>query len=327
MEKRCYGCMRPKGTGKFCGYCGYPAQGQNGNRALPVGTVLRGRYLVGKELDFGHSSIRYLGWDLKRSARVAIRECFWFTNNHRTSGSVVAAFDDSRFQLGKDGCLELARNLERLRGVEDVVQFYELFSENNTLYIVMEYVDGIPLMEYVRRRGGKLSAEETFRLMRPVIWTMIQVHDQGVIHRDLNPENIFIQPDGRRRILGFSTPQERKLENTDMNSYERWPEYYVAKDALMTRSKPDQRIDQYSLCAIIYYCLTGEHPPVFLNRMADGVQIKWDEIPALTSAQRRALKKGTACEKKARFGNLRALENALFENRRYGRIDLLGKIW
>ncbi len=318
VRPRCNGCMHIKGPESRCSFCGWLETDQNGYHQLPVGTMLNDQYWIGRALGQGGVGITYLGWDTKLAIPVAIKEYYPSHQVTRTQGTTVTVTmreNTHTFEEGKDRFLKEARTLAKLRSQHHIVQVYNFFSENNTAYIVMEYIEGITLQEHIRHKGGKLTVEETFSIMQPIFRVMEQVHEAGMIHRDISPDNIMIQKSGSVRILDFGTARDVDMEAGQLtHSTQAVLKRGFAPPEQYTNGREiDQRADMYALCGTIYYCLTGNRPLDALNRLLDRTEIPWAEIPGLTAKQEVALKKGTALQVKDRFSNLCELEKELFQ--------------
>ena len=164
--------------------------------ALPDGSVLSGQYIIYKVLGQGGFGITYEAQDHKTGGKVAIKEFFPDSLATRHQGeTTVMPFTGERgdnFAYGKECFLQEAETLGRFIGTPGIVRIYSYFEENGTAYFVMDFIDGISLDEYIKQNGGKLGFEETNRILRPVMEALEAVHSQGVIHRDIAPDNIYI---------------------------------------------------------------------------------------------------------------------------------------
>ena len=132
-SKRCYGCMQYKEDGPFCEHCGYDERRQNAPHQLPAGTVLQGKYLIGRVLGQGGFGITYLGLDMTLDIPVAIKEYYptgVVTRECSYSHSVTLATgeSDTRFVENRDRFLREARILAKLQDVPEVVRIKTFFT-------------------------------------------------------------------------------------------------------------------------------------------------------------------------------------------------------
>ena len=320
MEKyRCPGCM---GTTEntVCEKCGWPMGKNNEVHQLPVGTRLRDQYIIGRALGQGGFGITYLGWDDYLDMPVAIkefypnamvaRECTVSATVHCTSEQVLP-----NYTISKERFLREAKALARLRDVPEVVGVYGFFEENGTAYIIMEYVKGTDLATYVARRGGWLSPEETFRILRPVMEALEMVHQAELVHRDVSPDNIMLHPRGGAKLLDFGAV--RNVEGAEAGRDMARSTEAILKHGFAPAEQYKSRgglgpwTDEYAMCATVYYCLTGRIPPQAVERMLEDIEVDFD-IPGLPQHQREALTKGMSIRSKDRHGSMRKLIDALF---------------
>ncbi len=327
MAQRCYGCMRIKGSAVRCGFCGYLETEKNAKHQLAAGAVLHGRYGIGKVLGQGGFGITYLAWDMEQRIPVALKEYYPSSVANRSHGCTVSSFNGRAYQEGRDRFLKEAQALSQLRWLSNIVQVYGSFVENNTAYIVMEYIDGITLQEHVRRRGGRLSPEETFTILRPIIKAMSLVHESGMIHRDISPDNIMIQPNGRVIILDFGTARNLDLEVGRLTHSTQvvLKQGFTPVEQYISGKRVDQRTDEYALCMTMYFCMTGHPPPDSLRRFVDHVPFSWNGIPGLSRMQLMALKRASAVKAAVRFPDLKSFEKALFQPPELNLLRILGE--
>ena len=315
--KRCYGCMKLKQNSPICEHCGYDERRTNGPHQLPVGTILQGKYLVGRVLGQGGFGITYLGRDIKLDIPVAIKEYYPTGMVSRESSvdcAVTVATDgeDTRFAENRDRFLREAQTLARLEDVSEVVQVKNFFEENNTAYIVMGYVRGITLKEHMRRSGGKLPAREVFRLLEPLMEALGQVHELGLVHRDISPDNIMLQPNGRARLIDFgaahaATAAGDKSTQAVLKHGFAPPEQYQSKGILGPWT------DVYAMCATVYHLLTGLQPPNITDLLMGEADFEWEALQGLTPGQLAALKQGLVTQYKKRIQSMDELCRRLFD--------------
>ncbi len=316
MEQyRCYGCMNLKTQRPQCEHCGFDESTRNLSHQLPIGTVLYNQYVIGRVLGQGGFGITYLGWDQNLDRPVAIKEYFPANIVRRDashSHTISITTGDNFFYSGRDRFLREAQTLAKLQDVPEIARVHNFFSVNGTAYIVMEYVNGITLQNYVRQKGGKLSPAETIAIMQPVIQAMARVHQAGMIHRDISPDNIMLERSGRVRLLDFGTARPTSSEQEATHSTQAVVKFgFAPMEQYQTRGNLGPWTDVYSLCATAYYCMTGTVPPEATSRVMGETNYQWQSIPGLSPHQAAALEKGTALAIQDRFHDMPSLGAAL----------------
>ena len=262
----CYYCMNPLNGQTVCPVCGTPV-GTTGTSEhkpfylMPGSTLHGGRYLLGRVLGAGGFGITYIGFDTVLRFRVAIKE--YFLMNYATrmpSDPNVVMHSTSylqTFDQGKERFLHEAQILASMDKVPAIVDVKDFFEENGTAYIVMEFIQGTTLKEVVQARGGRIPPEEMFPLIEPLFRAMIKVHEKGLIHRDIAPDNLMLE-NGDIRLLDFGCAREATTGSETMT--------IMLKPGFAPLEQYDGRgqgpwTDVYALCATLYFCLTGEVPP------------------------------------------------------------------
>ncbi len=322
MEKRCLGCMQLKTQSPICEHCGYNETVQNLSHQLPAGTLLHGQYMVGRVLGQGGFGITYMGWDNTLGVAVAIKE--YYPNSVATREctrslmvSSTGANGGINFDHNRERFLREARMLARLGWVPGIVRVYNLFEENGTAYIVMEYVKGMDLRQYVQRAGGRLRAAQTLHILRPILEALEKVHNADLVHRDISPDNIMVLPDGSAKLLDFGAVREvvdADAEKELVQSTEAILKHgFAPLEQYQKRGTLGPWTDVYALCGTIYYCLMGKVPPDAPARMVDEVEMGWETIPGLTESQIDALEQGMALRARDRLANVGQLYEALYQ--------------
>ncbi len=321
-RKRCYGCMRLKTSSPICEYCGYDENTPNAPHQLPAGTVLKEQYLVGRVLGQGGFGITYLGWDLYLDIPVAVKEYY-------PSGAVmretsvtmdVISYDGetgNRFANNKERFMREAKMLARFSQVPEIVQVKNFFLANNTAYIVMEYVEGITLKQYVKDHGGKLSVEETLTILGPVVEALCKVHKAGLVHRDISPDNIMMLPQGGAKLLDFGAVRDVGAASVDKGLTKSTEailkQGYAPIEQYQKRGSLGPWTDVYALCATMYYCMTGHVPPDAPERLLGDEDLELRKrIPGLTASQEAALEHGMALRAEKRTNSMEVLHEELF---------------
>ena len=209
MGEVCGSCFYEKPTGVACPHCGYDPAKDEGKYpiALRAGTILNGRYIIGRVLGQGGFGITYVAQDYQTKSRVAIKEYLPTDFAGRTQGTNAVQIHSEEmrenFDYGKEQFLAEAKTLAEFIGNEHIVRIYSYFEENNTAYFAMEYINGVSLNNYMRERGGRLSVDEANGLLIPVMEALDWVHSKGIVHRDIAPDNIIITQNGTAKLLDF----------------------------------------------------------------------------------------------------------------------------
>ena len=312
---KCLGCMEPFECYP-CPKCGYdPGKTKNAEYALTPGTILAGKYLVGKVLGQGGFGITYIGWDISLERKVAVKEYYPSGQVSRSPGTRNLTWytTEAAEQARRDGMqmfLKEARKMSRADGIPGVVRVLELFQENGTAYIVMEFIEGITLKAKLQQTGP-LPWEQVREIFLPAIQTMAQVHKAGLVHRDLSPDNIMLLPDGSVKILDLGAAKDLSI-NSGASSMQ------VAKSGFSPLEQYTQRggsgpwTDVYSMAATIYYTLTGKLPPNAIDRL-DRDTLSWENADLLTlpPQMRKALQKAMAVQSQNRTQSMDALGQGL----------------
>ena len=267
----CYNCFQeiPEGGGT-CPYCGFDLAENQADypTALPAGTVLNDRYIIGRVLGQGGFGITYLALDTQLNAKVAVKE-FMPSDIATRVGTTVSVAMKSRsedFTYGAERFQEEARTLAKFMGHPNIAGVSSYFDENDTSYFVMDYIEGISFKTYIANQGGKVSVEDACNVMIPVLRALTAVHAEGFIHRDVTPDNIYITKDGMVKLLDFGSARYSigdKSKSLDVIL----KVGYAPKEQYIRRSRQGPFTDVYSCAACFYAAITGYLPPESLERM------------------------------------------------------------
>ena len=276
---------------KFCPECGRPYGSVNTESfALKPGTILDGKYLVGEMLGQGGFGITYIGFDLLLEQKVAIKEYFPMSTGmvSRENRSMVvwstAMMGKTGTQKGFDSFLKEARKMAKLGGIPGVVGVKSVFIQNETAYIVMDFIEGETLLKKLQREGP-MPFDTCLSLLTPIIQALAEVHEHGIIHRDISPDNIMVRPDGRLILLDLGAAKDLDIQGRDGNVQS---SQMVAKQGFSPIEQYQRNAsigpwtDVYAMAATIYYCCTGILPPTAVDRIVDDTLTCQ---PLLTQAQ------------------------------------------
>ena len=304
----CYNCFQAREAQEGpCPYCGFDLE-ENEKKfpvALRAGTVLNGRYIVGRVLGQGGFGITYLALDTQLNAKVAIKEFMPNDIATRIGTTVSVAMDtkSEEFAYGAERFQEEARTLAKFIGNPNIAAVTSYFDENDTSYFVMDYIEGISFKTYIANHGGKVSVEETLNVMIPVLRALTAVHAEGFIHRDVTPDNIYITKDGQVKLLDFGSARYSigdKSKSLDVIL----KVGYAPKEQYIRRSRQGPYTDVYSSAACFYAAITGFLPPESLERLDEDTLVPISqcgiEIPEYLD---KAILKGLAVQPEDRFQN------------------------
>ncbi|MBR4018708.1 MAG: serine/threonine protein kinase, partial [Clostridia bacterium] len=192
----------------ICPHCGKSANVPQNSSMLPVGSIISGgsgqQYQIGAPLGQGGFGITYVGLDCTLGRRVAIKEyfptrCAWRTEDHRV---VPRQGMEDIYRGGIKSFLEEARMLAALEDNPSVVKVRGFFEYSGTAYLIMEYLDGMALSSIVSK-NGPMSAKELLPKLNVFLSDLHRLHQSGVIHRDIGPDNVMLMPDGTLKLLDF----------------------------------------------------------------------------------------------------------------------------
>ena len=262
----------------FCSECGRPyGSVETEPFALKPGTILDGKYLVGEMLGQGGFGITYIGFDLLLEQKVAIKEYYPMSTgmvSRENSTTVVwssAVMQKSGMEKGFDSFLKEARKMAKLGGIPGVVGVKSVFIQNETAYIVMDFIEGETLLKKLQREGP-MDYGTCISLMTPIMQALVEVHKHGIIHRDISPDNIMVQSDGKLILLDLGAAKDLDIQGKDGNVQS---SQMVAKHGFSPVEQYGQAgkigswTDVYAMAATIYYCCTGVLPPSATDRMIE----------------------------------------------------------
>ena len=275
---------------------------------LRKGTRLIGRYTIEKVLGQGGFGITYLGIDELHEKKVAIKEFFpqgIVTRNIEYQDTVTVTFvgEKDNYEKGKERFLKEARTMAKFSKDEGIVKALDFFEINNTAYIVMEYLEGITLKQYLRE-NQRIAPEDLIELLVPLIESLDEIHSQGMIHRDISPDNIMVLPDGRIKLMDFGAARDYTEFGEKSLSIVLKPGY-APPEQYQTHGIQGPWTDIYALCATMYKCITGENPPDAIERVMDDhlKKISAFGIPVLPQIEE-AIIKGMSVAANDRYQNV-----------------------
>ena len=265
--KLCLGCMEPKADDGICPNCGYA----NNNPYLPSyiapGSILNERYLVGKLLSYNGEGATYIAYDVVTNKKMLIREYMPDALCTRVRGSSIICVNQQNLVQYKNFMAEfteLNKTLSKMRTLNHINPALDLFAENNTTYVVFDYIDGITLKQYLQENAGELSWDEVKKLFPPIFTTLSLVHNAGIVHKGISLETIFITSRGELKLTGFCITASRTA-NTEIAS--ELYAGYAAPEQYSSSNWQGTWTDVYAISAILYRILTGCMPTEAISRI------------------------------------------------------------
>lgn len=324
MQRRCLNCFNlfdivysDKEESEVCPYCGY-CEGTPPKELYhlyPGVGLYNNRYVIGTCIGFGGFGITYKAWDNVLETVVAVKEYYPTGLVQRVPGKpqVIIYTGESKeeYMQGLERFLDEAKNMAKFVDNPNIVHVDAFFEENNTAYLVMEYLPGMTLKSYLKSKGGRIGCEEVIPIADAVITALKEIHAGGIIHRDISPDNIMLCNDGRIKLLDFgaarfSDADQERTRSIILKPGFAPPEQYQAK------SKQGPWTDIYALCATVYRAITGVLPDESVNRVIEDtvqspIQI-YSDIPERIS---NTVMKGMSIYPEIRFSNVDELKKAL----------------
>ena len=313
----CMHCMEPLEDGAaFCPECGKAQSYDCPEHHLQPGTFLSGkRYLLGVALGEGGFGITYIARDIRLGMTVAIKEFYpmGYVSRNTAFSQTITATMRSRdyFEKGKRKFLDEAHLLAELNDEPGIVDVRDFFEENNTAYIVMEYLKGETLKAHLKA-SERLPFREAYAMLRPVMESLAAAHEKNVIHRDIAPDNIMLTKRGAK-LLDFGAARE--VFTTDENSLSILVKRGYSPYEQYTKKNQGPWTDVYALTAVLYRAVTGKAPEEALDRITEPDKpLPFDDAP-LNDRMKAALTTGLAVTADKRYRTvgelLRALDAAL----------------
>ncbi len=269
-ENLCMGCMNElKNEEDTCPKCGSERGETQQIPFLPMGIIIGDRYIVGKSLEINGEGISYIGYDKIKNLKVYIREFFPENLCSRAGNSIdinVASYKKGIFEKEFEKFLKYFKAVARLRNIPALCAIYDMFKENGTAYIIMEWIDGISLDKFVAEKGGSIPWNEAKPMFMPLLSALSSMHNSGVLHLGIYPGNILIEDKKKMRLTGFAMSDLRKINSPlegklydGCSALEQYIEIYDM----------DESTDVYGLTASLFLAITGEYPQTATKRKKD----------------------------------------------------------
>lgn len=316
IQTLCVGCMENDTGLPECPTCGRPFDlPPRSPLQLKPRTLLRDQYLIGRALGDGGFGITYLSWDLGLESRLAIKEYMPNGVAGRSGGeSKVVPYTEQtkqEFEWGLDRFLEEARVLKKFSNHPGIVSVDTVFRDNGTAYLVMEFLDGVTFEEFLARRGGRITFETAMRVVLPAMDALAAVHAEGILHRDISPDNIYLTRAGKVKLIDFGAARNA-LGQKSRNLSIILKEGYAPEEQYRASGIQGPWTDVYAMAATLYHAITGRIPQPALDRQAQD-KLQWPSQLQIQIEPRveAALMKALSLKANERFQSMEDFKAAL----------------
>ncbi len=319
MAELCLNCFRLKGQSRICPNCGFaedadPAQPYY----LSPGTVLGEHFIVGTVIGVGNYGITYRCYDTTLGVVVAVKEFFpsGFVSRDKgeTRVSLLMPNQGHRYRDKVQRFMMEARSIAQYGKAKDIVNVYDYFEENNTAYIIMEYVDDLLLQDYMEQHG-KVEVRTAIKITESIIEAVKKLHAKGIIHRDISPDNIFIARDHSIKLFDFGSASLKGSSTIGDKVIK--PGYTAPEQYQDSENAQGFYTDIYSIGAILYHMVTGIRPQEASARWRhDMLQTPTELGVRIDPVIDRAIMEAVAVKTELRCQNISQFDEAIHGRRR-----------
>lgn len=259
---------------------------------LPLDYKFQNNYEIEGYIDETEFSNVYLVSTFNK--KYVIKECFPKSITIRDDDlKIFTNKNIEKFNLVKNSFQREKEILEKLDKNKDVINLVNFFEENNTIYLVLEYFEGINLKKYVLE--NELPEKEILQIFLEIVKIVIEIHDECVIHRDIKPSNILINGKNEIKIIDFGIGLLKGNRNGD---YIKVTEGYSALEMYSLKTEIDERSDVYSLFALLYFMLEKKKLKSVLDRFYSE-ELTFER--KINEDLKKIMEKGLAIHRKERY--------------------------
>lgn len=284
-------------------------------RCLKPGVILKERYRIEEVIGAGGFGITYRAWDPLLQSYVAIKEYYPSGIATRSADSskvcVPVGQEQREYHRGRIRFLKEAQDVARFQSEPNIVSIYDYLEENDTAYMVMEYLHGCTLKQYIREHGGRLDTDHILHICLSVLDALAVVHKAGMIHRDISPENIFICEDLTVKLIDFGAAKQVYLDGEQTMSVVLKPGY-APPEQYAKKDKQGPWTDIYALGATLYFAATGEKPEESFGRvLEDTIKPVCEVNPEIPRAMSQVIMRAMSVKIEDRYQTVEAMREAL----------------
>lgn len=278
------------------------------SRSLQPGTIIHNRYQIKKELGAGGFGITYLVLDMKENCMAAMKEFMPQDVANRWTGMLKIEpkpGQKENYERFQKKFLDEAQLIYQYRNHPNIVEVKHLFRENNTAYYTMEYLEGVDFGKLIRLWGPQIEWARMKSIIGQVVLALGAIHESGLIHCDISPDNVYVQKDGTAKLIDFGAAKNF-IEGPSSIIFLK--KGYAPLEQYISNGKLGPWTDIYALAVMIYFSMTGKMPPEAADRNISD-QIVWPSqmgvrIPG--TAWENALKKAMELKPENRYQDVKA---------------------
>lgn len=313
----------------ICGYHKMESEKRHQARCLKPGSIVGEHYLLGKVLGTGGFGITYLAKNLKTGETLAIKEYFPAEiaqrDVYRSSRSTITVSGSQKrkfYEIGLQNFEKEAKNLLFFQNLKGIVRVENYFRENGTAYLAMEYVNGISLKSYLNKRKKPLSEKQVLKMMRPVLCALEKIHEKGMIHRDISPENLILDRTGKVTLIDFGAARMSTGDETKSLTI-LLKHGYAPIEQYQSKGRQGAWTDIYALCATMYELMSAVIPRRSVDRANEDHMptlkelAKTDENIHVSDLVSDVIQKGMEVEQEKRYQDIASFGRALYQSKNW----------
>ncbi len=313
--KLCMGCMEERSSEPVCQRCGYKEGDPESPLHLRCRTELHGQYVAGRVLGHSDYAVTYLAWDLNLARKTIVKEYLprALATRMQASLEVIPTSPETRkdFEWGLERFLDEALSLTRFQNHPAIISVVNFLRANGTAYMVSEYLEGATFERFLEVQGGRTNIDNVLLIMNPVLEALGAVHQAGILHRDIHPENVFITRSKQMKLMNFAGARYALALRTN-NLLAFLKDGFAPFDLYDPKANQGPWTDVYLCAATMYRALTGRiPPPASERRRLDEIVSLIEMNVAISTPQQQAILKALAVRPEDRFPNMQAFQEGL----------------
>lgn len=268
--KLCMGCMNQMDEKlTVCPHCGFnEAALRQESYYLKPGTIIGGKYIVGKALSYGGYTVTYIGMDAEKTRKVMIKEYLPSDFSTRSEGdtevTIYSGDACEQFEHGLTTFLNEANRIGQLQNPQGIMRVYDCVAENDTGYVISEYLEGKTLKQ-IMEEGKRFPVQEAKEFVCRILEGLRQVHPLNIIHCDISPETILVTNTGEIKLLDFGATRYVTTANSKSLAII-LKQGFAPEEQYRSRGERGPWTDVYALGAVMYYMITGVVPVESVDR-------------------------------------------------------------